>query len=680
MKTFLLRNPFFRPILALITGILIFYQFESSGAFIPLLIASMLCLATHWFCKKQSTLFKLRWLYGSGFFCFFTALGLYLAANNANRNRFEHLNERGIFTAKVISVPLEKPRSYAVQTQMLAFAADSIHFEKTQGNAILYLAKTSEAADLQIGDTLLLGCKFEPIPTTGNPEEFNYGDYLQRKGIASSCYLSALHWRRLAKTQSISLRQLAADCRARLLEVYKKQHIEGDEFAVLAALTLGYQDEIRDELYISYSNSGALHILSVSGLHVGIIYVVFAFLLSFLDKTARTRFFKSILIIVLLWLYAFITGLSPSVMRAALMFSLIAFGQAFSYKSQIYNTIFFSAFLLLLINPNYLFDVSFQLSYSAVLGIVFFQPRFKRLLHFKNKLLNWAWDLFCVSVAAQIATFPLGMFCFNKFSNHFLLTNYIAIPISTGIIYLAMLLFAVSAVPYLCDWIGTALKFLLRAQNDSIVFIDHLPHSTSHAWISLSDVLLLYAMVAFISVFILKKRTAFLFYALFSFLVFQSVVLYRHQRAAQCTELRVYSNKQCSTVDFIERGRHRIFTTDSLRAELIAGCYWLKMRLDKPVYIRDNAVSFAGKRILILTDEKYHRKATKGKLKLDYLIVGKNANITSHDIQELFDVNMLIVDSSFPSYRAKKLLSECRNAGIVCHHTIENASFVANFE
>jgi competence protein ComEC len=158
----------------------------------------------------------------------------------------------------------------------------------------------------------------------------------------------------------------------------------------LAALTLGYQDEIKDDLYNSYSNSGAMHILSVSGLHVGIIYVVFLFLFSFLNKTKQTLLIKSALIITLLWGYAFITGLSPSVMRASLMFSLVALADALNSKSNIYNSVFFSAFVLLLINPNYLFDVSFLLSYSAVLSIVYFHPKIKRLAHFNNKFLNWS--------------------------------------------------------------------------------------------------------------------------------------------------------------------------------------------------------------------------------------------------------------------------------------------------
>jgi competence protein ComEC len=262
-----------------------------------------------------------------------------------------------------------------------------------------------------------------------------------------------------------------------LLDIFRRFGIAGDEFAVLAALTVGYTDALQPDLRASYSATGAMHILSVSGLHVGIVYVVIAFLLGFLDKSVRKKILKAVLIVSFLWIYAFITGLSPSVVRSTLMFTFVAVGAALERKTHIYNTVFMSAFFMLLVNPDFLFDVGFQLSYAAVLSIVFFQRPFSNLLPVNNKLLRWLRDLLTVSVAAQLGTMPFTLYYFHQFPNYFLLTNLVAIPLSTIVIYLAMLLLLVSFVPYLSVGVAFLLKGSLWLLNYLIVWIENLPHA-----------------------------------------------------------------------------------------------------------------------------------------------------------------------------------------------------------
>jgi competence protein ComEC len=664
-----------------VSGILLFEYFSWAELFAWFFIClGILFLTVHLF-LRENNLYKLRWLFGYGVFLFFMGFGFFLSQFTWQKNQFFHLGESGLFHVEVESVPVEKPKSYMLKVQTLSFSKDSVHFSSTQGKALLYLPKTKDARSLCIGDRLLVSTRLSAPNLPGNPEEFNYPQYLFRKGYAANSFVDSVHWCLLQRNSSFSIFQLAAFCQNKLLEIYKHYKIGGDEFAVLGALTLGYQDEIRDELYVSYSNSGALHILSVSGLHVGIIYFIFAFILSFLDKSAKTRLLKSLLIIVLLWMYAFITGLSPSVMRAALMFSLVALGSVFRYKSSIYNTIFFSAFVLLLINPNYIFDVSYLLSYSAVLSIVIFQPPIKRLLHFENKLANWSWDLFCVSIAAQIGTFPLGMYYFHKFSNHFLLTNFIAIPISTGIIYLAVLLFVFASVPFLGNWIAIVLKFLLIVQNKSIVFIDHLPYSTFHRWIDGWEVILMYLCVLFFTLFILRKRYWMLAFALTCVVVFQTADFYRNYKSHQESCMVVYSDKNSLGIDFVANGNHLLYATDKSRVEQLASNYWLKKQLDKSgEYINHNKgfLEFEGKKIGVVADSSFHFKKTLHRLRLDYLILGNKSPVTIRDIENLFEVKTLIVDATFSDSKLNRLKKDCRKAGIHYYLIKEKGAFVLN--
>lgn len=677
MKGFFLQTPFFRLLIAFITGILLFSFLKLSVLIVPLLICAIIGFVLHIYVLKKNYYYNFRWLFGASTLVAFVCWGLFVAQQYERKNSFENLDKEGIFKARVSSTPGIRPKSYLVKVKTLAFAADSIHFKPTQGNAILFIAKNESSKNLCIGDEILICTKLRKPQQTNNPEEFNYSNYLARKGIAATAYVDSTHWKLIKQNNSFSIFQYAHNLRNKLLEVYKRNHIESNEFAVLAALTLGYQDEIKDDLYNSYSNSGAMHILSVSGLHVGIIYVVFLFLLSFLNKTKQTLLIKSTLIIILLWGYAFITGLSPSVMRASLMFSLVALAGALNSKSNIYNSVFFSAFVLLLINPNYLFDVSFLLSYSAVLSIVYFHPKIKRLAHFNNKFLNWSWDLVCVSIAAQIATFPLGIFYFHKFSNYFLITNFLAIPISTLIIYLALALFITSPFVSINNWIGIALNWLLKLQNNCIVWIDNLPLSTYHTWINETEVFLLFSFITLASITLHTKRYAHILVTLICFGFLQISFLYRNTHNDSSKKVLVYAASNFTAIDFIDSKQHFYFTTDSVRFIKTTEAYWLKNRLTsaQPVSNSSNYskgfFSFQGKKFCILTDSLFLGKENANTIDVDYLIIGHKNCLRFTDIENLFRPKTIVTDNSLSDYASEKIKQACIKKGIKYYSTKE---------
>lgn len=680
MGSFALRTPFFRLCVAYAAGILAFGWLPIRGLWLPLLAGAGLFWLLHY--KINHTPFHLRWLFGCGVFLFLAALGIYRCQRQEAAIRFENLNKAGVFAVEVSATPKEKPSTYALQVRTQGYAADSLHFAPTRGSAILYLPKTDQVEALNIGDKLLVATTFAAPTAAGNPEEFDYPLYLHRRGIGAVAFVDAAHWTETEKATHISIRRMASDSRNRLLHVYKQYALGGQEFAVLAALTLGYRDDLSPDLYADYANSGAIHILSVSGLHVGIIYVVFAFLFSFLNRWPRIRFVKPLLIILLLWAYAFVTGLSPSVMRATLMFSLVALGSAFRYKPQVYNTVFFSAFVLLLLNPYYLFDIGFQLSYAAVLSILLLYPRLKNLLHPRPKPLCWAWQLFCVSGAAQVGTMPLSIYYFHQFPDYFFITNFWVIPLSTCIIYAAMLLFALHAVPLLGSALAAVLKSLLVAQNRGIEWISHLPFATSHAWLSQGEALLLYLALLLSLLYVSRKQYKFLALALGSLLAIQLLQVGRHATTLNSTQLVVYSSPQCTTVDFICHGRHQLFATDSVKATRMAQAFWLKQGLPTPENVthtaayHDGLVSFAGKRIGILTDASYQNKVARHKMQLDYLILGNKTPVSMQDVDNLFEVKQVIVDNTISKYRCEKIRQYCHAKAIRCYFLAEGGAYI----
>ncbi len=666
MRLFLLQTPFYRILLALIIGILFSNYSKIDIISTPLLIVGC-CLATsHFIFHNKEWGFKYRWVFGSGILLIIISTGIILSEKSDNKSQFQNLDKQGVFIATLSSAPKEKENSFQLTINTTHYSNDTNPPQATQGKAIIYTNKTTEAKNLRIGDKLILNTKFSSPKQRNNPQEFNYKNYLRRQGIGATSFVDSANWELIKPSESFSIIQTAFDIQKKLLEIYKSHQIKDDKFAVLAALTLGHKDEIKDELFTNYSNSGAMHILSVSGLHVGIIYLVFSFLLSFLNKVKSTRILKAILIILLLSSYAFITGLSPSVVRATIMFSLICIAIASNYKSQIYNSIFFSAFLLLIYDTNNLFNTSFLLSYSAVLSIVFFYPRLKKLLQINNKIASWSWDLACVSISAQIGTFPLALYFFHKFSNYFLLTNFIAIPTATLIIYLAILLFISFPFEIISNWIAAILNNLLNIQNKSIQFIDQLPFSIYETWISKADVILLYFTIIFTTAFIIKKHFFHLLIGIISLLILQLNFIYQNIQSQKTQQVVVYSNPAFSGIDFIDKKNHFYYTSDSLQFVKFTKKFWLKNKLEKARNIKrsenfkDGFFSFHDKTFLILDDEKLKNKSSKQKIKVDYLILTNNTATNFMDIENLYNAETIIIDETIAGWKAQEIINECK--------------------
>ena len=317
---FLQRTPFFRLFLPLSIGI-IFYQYVDLPQWSLLsLLAFSVCLI--YFSFKINTpdfQYQFRWLFGCGIFLFIFSFSYLLNDQNNRRNNFDHYNRIGIYQVELTSAPIEKAKSYQCKVKVFQYFNANL-WQPANGNALLYFQKNSDASKLLFGDRLMIFTEFTKPEGSQNPDGFDYGAYLERQGINATSYISSDKWKFNGRNNSFSIRRQADRCRMYLLNIYRKFDIKGDEFAVLAALTLGYTDALNPDIRASYSASGAMHILAVSGLHVGVVYLVLAFLLSFMNKSQQQKVIKTILIALFLWFYAFLTGLSPSVTRATLMF------------------------------------------------------------------------------------------------------------------------------------------------------------------------------------------------------------------------------------------------------------------------------------------------------------------------------------------------------------------------
>jgi len=374
--------------------------------------------------------------------------------------------------------------------------------------------------------------------------------------------------------------------------------------------------------------------------------------------------------------------MSAAVIRATLMFSFVALATCFERKSQIYNTIFMSALLMLLIHPNFLYDVGFQLSYSAVLSIIFFQPIIDKLYKPTNKVGRFAWEMFSVSVAAQLGTTPFTLYYFQQFPNYFLITNFFAIPLSSLVIYLAIGLLMTSFVPYLSVAVGFLLKWSIWLLNFVIVSIQQLPYSVSHISVDVRQTVVLFVAIFCLSGYYYTKKFAPLFIGLMCLLVACLFNLQVNYQTLTSKRMIVYAGQKNTHVSFIHRNKNTVFTTDSVEVEKIARTFWQNQKLEKPKYIQ-NSLEFAyfeGNKIMIFTNDVFKNKTVSKPLDLDYLIVGNSTKPRIKRLLECVHPQKIIVDKSISKWYTENIRNECKARGIGFYAVAEQGAFVLNIK
>jgi competence protein ComEC len=680
---FLQRTPFFRLLLPFMIGIILYQYVEllhwSLYAMFGL-SGILVFLSFAIFVPKLQ--FQFRWLFGCGIFLFMLALAYALSFKQEKETVFDHFHQKGIYRVELSSAPIEKTNSYLCKVDVFQFF-DAI-WKPARGQAILYIQKDKAASKLLFGDRLLVEAEFAPPERPLNPDGFDYATYLKRQGVGATCYISSGSWQMTDRNSGFSIRRESDKWRNYLLDVYRKFNIKGDEFAVLAALTLGYTDDLQPDLRASYSATGAMHILSVSGMHVGVVYIVMAFLLGFLNKSQRQKVFKTVFIMLFLWAYAFLSGLSAAVIRATLMFTFVALATCFERKSQIYNTIFMSMLAMLLYNPNFLYDVGFQLSYSAVLSIIFFQPIVDKLYNPTNRFSKFTWEMFSVSIAAQLGTTPFTLYYFQQFPNYFLITNFIAIPLSSLVIYVAMALFMVSFIPYLSVAVAFLLKWSLWLLNYFIVWIQNLPYSVSHFSLDIKQTIVLFLAIFCLSGYYFNRKFTPLFVGLVSLLIACLFNIQTSYQTLTTKRMIVYAGQKNTHVNFINRNQNLVYTTDSTEVERIAKTFWQNQKLDKPHYLHSNEwfsdefACFEGSRILILTRDFLKKKTTPTPLELDYLIIGNHLKPKIDQILDCVHPRKIIVDKSISKWYTENIKQVCGVRHIRFYSVAEQGAYLLN--
>jgi competence protein ComEC len=305
-----------------------------------------------------------------------------------------------------------------------------------------------------------------------------------------------------------------------------RKYIKNDDetLGIAEALLIGYKNDLDKDLVQAYSNTGVVHIIAISGLHLGLIYMVLLWLFDRIPFIKRFKIFKSISIISCLWIFSLLTGASASVLRSAVMFTCIIIGKTIKRQSSIYNSLAASAFILLCYNPYFLWDVGFQLSYLAIIGIISLQKPIHQLLYFETYLIKKIWEMSSITIAAQIITFPICLYYFHQFPNVFLISNLIAVPLSTVILFSEIILICFSWIPFLGIYLGKFVEVSIWLMNDLIICFNKIPFAIcKNIYANLFSTYVLYALVICILCWLILENKKFIKYAFLFSILFTSI-------------------------------------------------------------------------------------------------------------------------------------------------------------
>lgn len=600
------------------------------------------------------------------------------------------------YLARLCECPMSKEKSVKVMLDFYAFEEDD-NVKSMDSKMIAYFEKNEKSLSLKYGDCIALFASPDEVEKPPNPEQFDYKDYLYKKGVTHQVYLKSDAWIDIGCNDSNPIYRFSYLMRDFLLETMQKLGVQDEEYSVAAAILLGYDDTLPQELRQKYVAAGAMHILCVSGLHVGVIFMVFSYMLIFLDDRKKNqRVVKHLILLFLIWFYALLAGLAPSILRATIMLSFVIIGNVINKKGVVLNSLAASAFILLCVNPANLFDVGFQLSYVAVIGIVVLQKPILNLIYSKYKIVNKIWEITSVTLAAQIATAPFTIYYFHQFPIYFWLSNLFMTPISSVVIMGGMIMLLIFFIPYVNVAVAWIVSKMIYVMNFGVSWIESLPYSIIKG-LYVNDIQFVALLIILLLLLLLIecKDVKMLLSIMIMFCIFLIVNMGINLKRNKQKEMIIYSINNMTAIDFISGGEHLILSDSIFINDKSAFSYNIENFLIKKglyhggkskllyedfdenfVKKRKNVVTFDEKLIGLSDGSVFSREELSYKIPLDYMLVYGRKRQTLSYLLNVYDFDYLIIDGSVPYYLASQLIGEADDLGIKYHNIREDGAFL----
>lgn len=547
-------------------------------------------------------------------------LSLFIHQDINRKNHYSNLKIKEVNRIKGLVVEELKPNEFYSK---FIVKIDSFNHQKSSGKILVYFSKKNKDT-IQIGNLVAFQSEIKPISKSFNPNTFDYSNYMENQNIFHQikCFEHDYYIGETIKNFNFYVNYL----RQKLVHSFDAHHFSLKTKSIVNALLLGQKQQIDSETLNDYKNAGVVHILAISGLHIGIIYFFLHFLFGFLNRFKHGKTFKLILIVILLWVFALISGMSASITRAVTMFSLIALGNFLNRKNSVFNAVAASFLILLVYNPLHIFDVGFQLSYAAVVSILLFQPFYKKFYFSKNKIIVYITDLFLVSISAQIGVLPLMMLYFKQVPTLFLLANLVVIPTATAILILGIIVLCLNFVAMpISLLIGKIITFLVELMNSYIhwlsSFQDYVIRNITFTSLL---TLVLYLIILSVIYWIYKPKNKHLLYVLCLIISFQFLYFFTKKETLHKEELIIFNTKE-TTISTFNNSKINVFSNDSLanKNQSIGEYKTAKFNPTTSFEPIANTLFFKNKKIIIVDEDGIYNT----RIKPDIVVIRQNSRI-----------------------------------------------------
>ncbi|QNJ97097.1 ComEC/Rec2 family competence protein [Constantimarinum furrinae] len=660
--------------ICLALGIITAQAFGVNSLLIPvILVFCLLLLITAWFYSRRQLLQNA--FFGSITFCCFFLIGY---CNYQFRSPLAQTNHYSVFidTSQTELLQLKitdvlKSDNYYHKYIADIYRVDSIPAE---GKILLSVKKDSVEGLFAIDNELLISSGIKPFTPALNPHQFDYAAYMNSLGVLFQLQIDHRAIIQFSNGEK-SVRGVADGIRNYFLKKLKASSISSEERSIIQALLLGHKTEISKELYSNYAKAGAVHILAVSGLHVGILFLIFSWLLRPVLYVRHGKIIKAGMIILLLFSFALLAGWSPSVVRAATMFSLFAFAGIIKRPTNSINTLFLSFFILLLCKPQRLFHIGFQLSYLAVFFILWVQPRLYEVYSPKNYFLRKAWAISTVSIAAQLGVLPLTLYYFHQFPGLFLLTNLVILPflaLLLGVGLLILLLLSLNSLP---TEIAEAYNVMILSLNSFIEWVAGKEFFLIGD-IHFSELKVISVYLVIIGIVLLLKRFSFERCMLCMVSLIFLVAVLVHTNLSGETQLILFHKSRSTIMGIQQRRALVVYSEEPLKNIKQLGLI-KDYRIGKGIRNYSEAplpqiLQYKSQLILFVDSTGVYPPASN----IDIIILRESPKINMDRLIDSLQPRQIVADGSNYLGLVKRWKQTCKIRKLPFHHTGEKGAFI----
>lgn len=675
-----LHFPLARITIGFILGILFaFYLQPSISAVFIALISSLSIFILFYFLSKSRSKLSLYFGVGTYFLSFIIGVSTQITHTDYFQ-KSNYIHNTSIFEQPhFISLTIrEKMKSSPFSDRYLAIVNHIDQKEQT-GRIILNIQNDSLHHALQVGNSLLIKGTLTKNNPPNNPNQFDYGKYLENKQIYAQLYAD-VNEIKIGSEIEKNIWYYSSQLRTRIIRNLEKNNFNKTELNVAIALIMGQQQDISPDIIRDYQYAGAVHILSVSGLHIGFILLFVTFILKPIPNTKRGSFIKLITILISLSMFGIIAGLAPSVVRSVTMFSFVAIGNHLRRSVNIYHTLLVSVLLILLFEPSFLFDVGFQLSYIALFFIIWLQPLLSSTWKPKYKVSKYIWDILTVSFAAQIGTLPLSIYYFHQFPGLFFITNLIIIPLLSIIMILGVLVMLLAAFNMIPVFLSQLLEWSIYYLNKIINAIASLEQFIIqdiplHFYLLLSSYLLLLTVIFWFKKPSFNKLTL----VLISILILQFSYFKIQWKIQTEHELVVFSSKKSTLIAERKGENILIYANDSILKTAQKNSLLKSYRIGNLSTLEQkkrlqNFIFFNGKKIFVLDSSGIYPK----NIQPDIIVLTQSAKINADRLFQIMKPKLVVADASNFKNIQKLWKASCKKQKIPFHATGEKGFYKLN--